>query len=635
MKTIIILFFSVKAFGQAGMLDPSFGIGGKVIKSSASDGMGKTVIVKPNNKIVVGGEISTQSILGFGVFQFQSNGLLDSSFGNNGGTETFISNNPSDYLRAFSMVIQNDDKMIIGGTKTGADFALARYLSNGRKDSTFGNDGVTILNLGTSQDGITAMAVLPGDNIIAVGYYLKTLPGGMTVYDLALVKFNTRGNPDSSFGTNGKVLFNSSSGGTGTARSVIIQNDGKILIGARSPTSGFDKSFTLFRFKANGLADSTFGINGMTVSTLPVVQPITLTGTTDYPVDIKLLQDGKILFGSASMNTKTFNCSFPSCGKLFFSLIKYDNTGRVDSSFGTNGAVITDLLGYGENINSSIAISQNKIIVAGWTDYPGDDDDFALIRLKMDGTTDSTFGINGITTTDFGFHEDDYLYSMALQPDLKIVVTGSTIVTTGTVNTGRKPSVARYLWETGTTPVRFINVEANPYNNSVLLKWDVSNELNIKKYEIERSADGVQFIAIGTTLANQISSPVSHYSWTDSIAYGYLIFYRICSIENDGKKEYSKILKVNTKISSDILSIFPNPIKQESILYYNLSKDDKVSIILTDITGREINYFVHGQEQKKGLHTISLNFNQGIANGIYILQLVNSYEKKSIKIVKQ
>ena len=632
---VIILFFSANVFGQAGLLDPSFGIAGKVIKNSVSDGIGRAVIVKQNGKIIVSGEIlNTQNILGFDISQFQTSGLPDSSFGTNGSVDTYISNNPLEYLRALCMALQNDDKILVGGTKSGMDFAVARYLANGLPDNSFNTNGVKILDLGTSQEGIAALAVLPDDKIIAVGYYLKTISGGTQVYDIVVTRFNASGSLDNSFGINGKVFFNLSNAGTGTARSIAVQPDGKFLVAARNSTLGLNQAYMLLRFEPNGSIDSTFGINGLTTITLPIVQPIPSLGTFDYPVDIKLLPDGKILFGSSTVNTRAYNCPFSTCAKTFFSLVKFDSTGMVDSSFGVNGAIISDLLGYGENINSCLAVSQNKIIIAGWTDGPGDDDDYALKRYTMDGTPDNSFGIQGTSVTDFGYHKDDYLYSIALQPDSKIVVAGSSIITSGSSIIGKKISLARYLLDVGTIPISFIDFNAEKNNSTVLLTWDVSNEFNTHEYQIEKSSDGILFTVAATVSAKNNSLPENRYSWSERVV-DTVIFYRICRIGNNGRKDYSRIVKVNSNIYSDIFNVSPNPVQQDALLHYYLAKDDKVNIILRDIAGRELKHFVYNQQQKKGMHIISLNLNQYSAKGIYILQLINSYENKSIEIYKK
>jgi len=97
--------------------------------------------------------------------------------------------------------------------------------------------------------------------------------------------------------------------------------------------------------------------------------------------------------------------------------------GDLDTTFGTNGKVTTDIRSY--NSARALAIqSDGKIVVAGEVSIGGDD--FAVVRYNTDGSLDSTFGIDnsGIALTDFGVN-NDYAAAIAIQNNSKIVVGGS------------------------------------------------------------------------------------------------------------------------------------------------------------------------------------------------------------------
>jgi uncharacterized delta-60 repeat protein len=105
-------------------------------------------------------------------------------------------------------------------------------------------------------------------------------------------------------------------------------------------------------------------------------------------------------------------------------------SGSLDASFGTGGKVKT-AIGTGTDIAYSVAIQSNgKIVVAGYLNINGDLDynsDFALVRYNSDGSLDTAFGTGGKVTTAIGTG-NDYAYSVAIQPDGKIVMAGSSIV---------------------------------------------------------------------------------------------------------------------------------------------------------------------------------------------------------------
>ena len=108
-----------------------------------------------------------------------------------------------------------------------------------------------------------------------------------------------------------------------------------------------------------------------------------------------------------------------------FVLVRYEGNGSLDTNFGTNGVVTTKIAGSNfmefDYVNSIAIQSDGKIIAAG-ASYIGDHSDFALARYNSDGSLDTTFDTDGKVTTDFG--ADEYGFSIAMQVDGKIVMSG-------------------------------------------------------------------------------------------------------------------------------------------------------------------------------------------------------------------
>ena len=103
----------------------------------------------------------------------------------------------------------------------------------------------------------------------------------------------------------------------------------------------------------------------------------------------------------------------------------YGQAGALDTSFGGTGKVATALSSSGHSYGTATAIqSDGKILAAGYA-YFGNDVDFAVSRYNADGSLDLTFDQDGMVTTDIG-DVSDFCYSIAIQNDGKIVVTGST-----------------------------------------------------------------------------------------------------------------------------------------------------------------------------------------------------------------
>lgn len=105
-------------------------------------------------------------------------------------------------------------------------------------------------------------------------------------------------------------------------------------------------------------------------------------------------------------------------------------------------------------------------------------------------------------------------------------------------------------------PVRFVNVKASIKGNQGLLQWKVASEVNVERYEIEKSSNGVEFEIIGSVVAKR----VEYYELTDRKLLVGNNYYRIKAVDKDGKTSYSDValLKQNVVTTFNI-SVLPNP----------------------------------------------------------------------------
>lgn len=127
---------------------------------------------------------------------------------------------------------------------------------------------------------------------------------------------------------------------------------------------------------------------------------------------------------------KIVAAGFSSTFEPDFALARYNIDGSLDTTFGSSGTVTISLSPGGINIVNAVAIdAEGKIVVAGVSTVPGSgSQDFSLIRLNADGSLDTSFGIGGKVTTDFGDRNTDFANAIAIQSDGKIVVAGSSFV---------------------------------------------------------------------------------------------------------------------------------------------------------------------------------------------------------------
>ena len=248
----------VARYNSDGSLDASFGTGGKTALQSAAS----TLTMDADGKIVVAGGID----LGFTVARYDSSGHLDSSFGVGGQVTTSFGS--SVFVDANSVISQPDGKVVVAGDIEDSgkyDFALARYNNDGSLDTSFGTGGKVTTDFASTDNIVYSVTLQADGKIVAAGFSNDAFTTG----DFALARYNTDGSLDASFGTGGKVTTNLGNHFQESAESVRIQPDGKILIAGYSYVGpGAKSDFALLRYNSDGSLDSSFGTGGKVVTNL-------------------------------------------------------------------------------------------------------------------------------------------------------------------------------------------------------------------------------------------------------------------------------------------------------------------------------------------------------------------------------
>jgi uncharacterized delta-60 repeat protein len=201
------------------------------------------------------------------------------------------------------------------------------------------------------------------------------------------------GNLDPSFGTGGHVTTDfSGSGSFDIGEAIAVQQDGRSVVAGYTDAKG-TYDFALSRYNLDGSLDTTFGTGGL------VETDLSGTGSADFADSLALQRDGKlVVVGTTYAHYGDF------AGKA--AIARYDVNGSLDPTFGNGGIVTTDFGSGGFAFGDGVAIEPGgKIVVAGNTMGANFTRDFAVARFKPDGSLDTSFGSNGVTTTDFGGNE--------------------------------------------------------------------------------------------------------------------------------------------------------------------------------------------------------------------------------------
>ncbi len=251
--------FAVARLNVDGTLDTDFGTGGRVLTEIDGSRDGATsMIIQPDGKIVaLGSDLYSHFVL----VRYNTDGTLY------GGP---ITTSVGSGAHANALMIQPDGKLVAAGRAYVSNpnddyFALARYNSDGSPDLDFGigGDGQVLTNFTAGGDEAKDLAIQTDGKIVASGQAHSS-------NDVALARYNPDGTLDTTFDGDGLVMTDL--GGFEDGRSVAIQVDGRIVVGGGSP-----RSFTLLRYDTYGNLDNSFGIGGVVTTNFGVqVNAITI-----------------------------------------------------------------------------------------------------------------------------------------------------------------------------------------------------------------------------------------------------------------------------------------------------------------------------------------------------------------------
>ncbi len=339
-----------------------------------------------------------------GKTQAQTGGALDTSFDIGTGF-----NGPVN-----SIALQSDGKILVGGAFTSYKGLTQNFIARLNTDGTLD----TSFDIGEGFDSPVFSIVLQPDGKILVGGTFTSYNGSTRIF---IARLNTDGTLDTS--------FNIGAGFNNYVQSIALQPDGKILVGGTFTTYKSLSQNRIVRLNTNGTLDNSFNIG---------------TGFNNTVFSITLQSDGKILAGGNFTSYK---------GLTQNRIVRLNTDGTSDTSFDIGE-------GFNNNIVYSIALQSDGKILAGgnFTIYKGLTRN-RIVQLEWDGTP---------AFFDIGAGFNSTVFSIALQPDGKILVGGNFITYKGSAQN----RIAR-LNTDGSLDTSFdIGTGFNNYVQSIALQSD-------------------------------------------------------------------------------------------------------------------------------------------------------------------
>lgn len=398
---VLILAVTISAFSlddtvispaSPGDLDITFSGDGRVtdIFPGSSGAGGNAVAIQSDQKILVAGSRLSSGRFDFAVIRYNTDGSLDSSFGTGGRTATQVGIGSSE---AYAVAVQSDGKIVVAGEAEG-NIGIVRYNPNGSLDTTFDTDGRV-----ETQGGIaTSMAIQVDGKIVVAGY-----GEGTGNADFVAARYNPDGSLDSSFDGDG-IARTPVGTGDDEAYGVTIQPNSKIVV-AGWGVNGFRDDFAVVRYNTNGSLDTSFDGDGKVLTQIG-----SAVSSLGFAVTIQL--DSRIIVAGAAFLSAGYD----------FAMVRYNMDGSRDTSFGSNGEVVTRVE-VNQDFAQGVAVQFDGRILAAGYGFNGTQTNFAVVRYEPNGARDITYAVNGIRRIDFDGGEDR-CFGMAIDNVGRTLVAG-------------------------------------------------------------------------------------------------------------------------------------------------------------------------------------------------------------------
>lgn len=279
-------------------------------------------------------------------------------------------------------------------------FSYSSQANSGDPDQSFGREGRVLTDFFGGTDVIKNLSINDGKILVS---------GSATKYSIsdhfALARYTSDGSLDQGFGKEGIVTTKNIAANKsveGDIAGVGVQSDGKIIVCGRGNFGGA-LGIVVLRYTSDGFIDRSFGEDGA------VFTPE--FGETNYPLELTLDQQGKIVIVAAS---------FVEGENSSFAVFRFNGDGTLDESFGVHGSVRTKVA-FGNDVPRAVKIDEDGDIVVGG--FSGNNK-YVVVRYNSNGTLDINFGNAGVASIFFNDDGVDTLHALVIQKNGEIVVGG-------------------------------------------------------------------------------------------------------------------------------------------------------------------------------------------------------------------
>ena len=362
--------------------------------------------IDSNNRLLLSTTIydTIEGNTNFSTIRILNDGNLDLTFGTNGYAITDILGDLSPD-NVTSNVLDSQERIIVGGYTNNPDgiYSIVRYTQNGIIDTTFGVNGIVVLN------ELIILSFLNTVEYLAVDNQDKILVQGNKDNNIIVIRLLNDGSLDTSFGSGlGYIILNDF---VSLSAGIQIDTSNRIVLACTVNRVDTNNDFATIRLTSDGIIDTTYGVNGYALCDI--------NGNMANDSAYKLILD---------KYDSSYVCGVTNIdGFNNMAIVKYDMNGNIDTNFANNGILTIqidniDIGSYAINIDT-----RDKLIVGGYLNVPEGNTDFIITRIDLSGNIDTSFGldISGFVIIDISNNSfDEFPISILTDSQDRIVLFG-------------------------------------------------------------------------------------------------------------------------------------------------------------------------------------------------------------------
>lgn len=184
-------------------------------------------------------------------------------------------------------------------------------------------------------------------------------------------------------------------------------------------------------------------------------------------------------------------------------------------------------------------------------------------------------------------------------------------------------------------PLRLLQFSGVTSGSDNVLQWTTASEERTASFDIQRSADGVQFTTIGQVAASGTTTINKQYRYTDDVSNNVqpVYYYRLKMIDDNGQSTYSAIITLHRNNRDFLVKVLQNPFRHQLQVSVTSPQLQDCAITLTNMNGQIV--VQRKITLQKGTALVDIPGVQGAGAGTYVLTFVTTTGKQVVKVVKE